>query len=284
MFDKAQIIYNGNYLKEEQNSFFINNRAFLYGDSIFETMFVRKGKIHFFEDHLKRLIQGMKVLKYEIPDKFTFFKDKLEEEIIHLLFRNKIFNSARVRLTVFRKAGGLYTPAENNAEYVVSCTDSENENYILNREGLFTDIYPEIKKPKNIFSQFKTANSLVYSMAGIYAQKKHLDDCFISNENGKIIESISSNIFLVKDDILFTPPVSDGCINGIMRLQIIRFAKKYGLKLYEASLSSEDLLKADEIFLTNSIAGIRWVVAYKDKRYFKKVSNFLTNKLNEMFS
>ena len=283
MFDKIQIVHNGNFVSGKLNDFYTSNRAFLYGDSIFETIFVRNGVIHYFEEHMLRLISGMKVLKYEVPDKFTVFKKKLESEIIQLLNKNKVFKSARVRLTVFRQSGGLYTPLSNKVDYIISCTESKHDKYVLNQTGLSIDVFKDIKKPLNIFSQYKTANSLIYTLAGIYKNEKKIDDCLILNDRDNIIETISSNIFLVKGKDIITPPISEGCINGIMRRQVIKFAEKYEINFYEATLSSEDLLNADEIFLTNSISGIKWVVAYKGKRYFKRVSNFLINKLNEQF-
>ncbi len=283
MFDKKQILYNGKYISEEQAEFYTENRAFLYGDSIFETMFVSTGKIHFFEEHMNRLIHGMKVLKYIIPDNFTVFKKKLEDEILQLMFKNKLFKSARVRLTVFRKSGGLYTPVTNEIEYIITASDPGNEKYLINNSGCLIDIYDEIKKPINKFSPYKTANSLIYSLAGVYKADHKLDDCLICNDRGNIIESISSNIFLVINKSLITPPIEDGCINGIIRKQIINFAKLYEIECTERSVQENDLLKADEIFLTNSINGIKWVVAYKEKRYFRKISNFFINKLNEIY-
>ncbi len=283
MFDKKQILYNGRYISEESAEFYSENRAFLYNDSIFETIFVSTGKIHFFEEHLNRLIQGMKVLKYTVPDKFTVFKKNLEDEIFQLMFKNMLFKSARIRLTVFRKPGGLYTPVTNEIDYIITATDPGNEKYVLNNSGCLIDIYEEIKKPINKFSPYKTANSLIYSLAGIYKSEHQFDDCLICNDKGNIIESVSSNIFLVIDKRLITPPIKDGCINGIIRNQIINFAKLYKINCIERSVQQNDLLLADEIFLTNSINGIKWVVAYKDKRYFKKTSNFFINKLNEIY-
>ncbi|MCD4792391.1 MAG: aminotransferase class IV [Bacteroidales bacterium] len=283
MFDKKQILYNGQYISGGLAESFSVNRAFLYGDSIFETMFVSKGEIHFFEEHLNRLIQGMKVLKYVVPDKFTVFKDKLKDEILQLMFKNKLFKSARVRLTVFRKSGGLYTPVINEVDYIINVTDPGNEKYVLNNTGYLIDLYDEIKKPINKFSSYKIANSLIYTLAGVYKNERKSDDCLILNERGNIIETISSNIFLVINNKLITPPIEEGCINGIIRNQIINFAKLYEIICTERPVQQNDLLSADEVFLTNSINGIKWVVAYKDKRYFKKMSNFFTNKLNEQF-
>jgi len=280
MNTKQQIVYNGTFaLKQEEYNCF-DNRAFLYGDSIFETLRVNNRNILFFEEHLIRLVSGMKILKYDIPEKFTVFKNQLEEEIISLLNRNKIFKSSRVRITVFRKPGGLYSPETNEINYIISAAKLEKDFFKLNTEGLKIAIFYEITKPLNVFSQYKTANSLIYSLAGIYKNQIHADDCLILNKKNQIIESISSNIFIVKNKKLYTPPLNDGCINGIMRNKIITLAKLKGIPCFEKSITKDELLQSEEIFLTNSIKGIQWVVAYKNKRYYKRLSEFFINQLN----
>ncbi len=278
---EKQSVYNGAFVFEDEKIGCFSNRAFLYGDAIFETLRVRNRDILFFEEHLSRLVSGMSVLKYDIPEKFTIFKSKLENEIISLLNRNKIFKAARVRITVFRKRGGLYTPQTNEPEYVISASELDEEFFALNNKGFTVSVFDDIKKPINIFSPYKTGNSLIFTLAGIHKNNIGADDCIILNENGQIAESISSNIFIVKDKVLITPPLNSGCINGIIRKFITDTAYSNNIKLAEENISEKDLLQAEEVFLTNSISGIRWVVAYRHKRYFKRLSVFFTEKLNE---
>jgi len=278
---RQQIVYNGTFISENENHLCFNNRAFLYGDVIFETFRVNHRTVLYFNEHLARLIAGMKILKYNIPEKFTVFKNLLKDEILSLLNRNKIFKSARIRISVFRKSGGLYTPATNEIDYIISATQLKNENFVLNSEGLQISIFPDITKPINRFSPFKTGNSLIFTLAGVYKKEIGVDDCLILNDKNQIIEAVSSNLFLVKNKTLITPPVSDGCINGIMRNEIIKSAKKHDIPCIEQTVSEEDLLLADELFLTNSIKGIQWVVAFKEKRYYKRLSDFFIRLLNE---
>ncbi len=279
---RTQFVYNGVFVSETELSGGFQNRAFLYGDAVFETLRVNNRHILYFNEHLERLVSGMQVLKFTIPDKFTIFKDQLRDEIIGLLNRNKIFKSSRIRITVFRKSGGLYTPQTNETEYVISASDIETNKFILNKEGLKITIFSDVKKPINRFSSFKTANSLIYILAGIYKTEKGFDDCLIMNEKNQLIESISSNLFLVVNKTLITPPTADGCINGIMRNEIITYAKLYKIPCIERSVSEADLMSAEEIFLTDSITGIQWIVAYKNKRYFKRMSDFLLQKINDV--
>jgi len=277
----SYIIFNGRYITEKNISECFSNRAFLYGDSLFETVRVHNRKILFFEQHLNRLTNGMKVLKYNIPEKFND-KSHLENEIINLLNRNKIFGAARIRITVFRKSGGLYTPQTNDINYIISASNINTKNFELNKTGFTISIFNEIKKPINIFSSFKTANSLIYTLAGIYKNKIGVDDCLILNKRNEICESISSNIFIVKNKTLITPPLNSGCIDGIMRKVLLNSAEKLKIKITEQTLKENDLLQAEEIFLTNSISGIRWVVAYKNKRYYKRISEKLFLKLTDL--
>ncbi|PLX19388.1 MAG: hypothetical protein C0597_05275 [Marinilabiliales bacterium] len=159
----------------------------------------------------------------------------------------------------------------------------DNDHYELNQKGLIIDFFREIKKPVNSFANLKTANALLYVMAGLFAKERKLDDCILINENGNLVEGISSNIFIIKGDKIFTPPLKDGPVAGIMRKQILKIANKHGLKInHESSLTEEHLISADEVFLTNVISGIRWVLAYKDRRYFNHIAHQFIDKLNIM--
>ncbi|MDA3953032.1 MAG: aminotransferase class IV [Bacteroidales bacterium] len=273
------ILYNGSYHYIDEFGLSFKNRAFCYGDALFETIHANGTEIQFFEDHIARLKYGMKILKMEVPTIIeTGF---IEKEIIKLLHKNKLYQGVRIRLSVFRNEGGKYTPTDNNISYLVETEYIDNDHYELNQKGLIIDIFKEIRKPVNVFSSLKSANALLYVMAGSYAKEKNLGDCILLNEKENIVEGISSNIFLVKGDVLSTPPLKDGPVAGIMRKQILKIADSNGLKInFEDSLNETHLLSADEVFLTNSISGIRWVLAYKDRRYFSNIAHQFIEKLN----
>ncbi|MFC2103972.1 aminotransferase class IV [Bacteroidota bacterium] len=273
------ILFNGEYHFRDEFGLNFKNRAFCYGDALFETMHANGSEIQFFEDHLTRLKYGMDVLKLEIPSAIeTGF---IEKEIIKLLHKNKLYQGVRIRLTVFRNEGGKYTPSDNNISYLVETEFIENDHYELNQKGLIIDFFRDIKKPVNVFSNLKSANALLYVMTGIYAKENNLDDCIITNEKGNIVEGISSNIFLVKGDSIFTPPLKDGPVAGIMRKQILKIADSNGLKVnFENSIDEMQLKNADEVFFTNTISGIKWVLAYKDRRYFNNIARQFVDKLN----
>ncbi len=274
------ICFNGDFVKENQAVFTCQNRAFRYGDALFETIRVSSKNILLFDDHLKRLTKSMGFLKMNIPSNFN--KEDLTEQITKLLNHNRLFQGARLRLTVFRADGGYYTPITNNISYIIEVEKLESEEYILNKKGLIIEIYDEFKKPINALSNFKTTNAFPYILAGIYKKENGFDDCILLNQSNNIIEAISSNIFLVKGKSIYTPSIDDGCVAGVMRNKIIDIAIKLKYIVFEdASLRITDLLDADEVFLTNAINGVKWTIAFRTKRYYNTVSKQLIAELNK---
>jgi branched-chain amino acid aminotransferase len=201
------INFNGEIIPADTTLLTIANRAFRYGDGLFESMRVMKGKLKFPELHAERLQKGMKALKidgYSQADSW-FLKEKVEE----LARRNKI-KHGRLRLTVFRDAEGLYTPTQNKMAYCLEIQPIDEPRYFLNERGLIMDVYTELPKPLNWLSNIKTCNSLVYVMAAIYKQQNKLDDVFLINQNRYLCEANSSNIFVWYQNHLYTPALSEG--------------------------------------------------------------------------
>jgi branched-subunit amino acid aminotransferase/4-amino-4-deoxychorismate lyase len=257
----------------------LDNRSFRYGDGLFETMRIASGKVHLLHEHLQRLSHGAKILKMKLPADLNV--DFMERSIMELAKKNGITTDGRVRLSVFRKSGGHYTPEDNQVLFAIEAYPVEEKNYILNSKGLIVDLYTEYRKTPNALASIKSSNSLIFVLAGLYKNEHKLDECILSNDKGQIIEAISSNLFAVKNGVLYTPPVTDGCIHGVMRNKIIQIAQANRIAVYEISVMQNVLLGADELFLTNAVHGIRWVVAYKQKRYFNTTSKKLVEKLNE---
>ncbi len=275
---KHFICLNGEMLPAGEPSLMHTNRAFCYGDALFETMHANGTKLQFFPAHYSRLEKGMQKLKMEkngLPD-----AGNLEALIVKLLNKNHLYKGVRVRLSVFRNTGGFYTPRNNLVSYLAETLPLPDDKYRLNEKGFKTAVFKELSKQADKLANLKTANSLLYISAGMFCKEAGIDDCFILNTEGRLIESVSSNLFLMKEGILLTPALDEGCVAGIMREQIIRIAAKEGLECRQSRISEEDLLSADECFLTNAIAGIRWVVAYRHKRYYSKTARMLVASLN----
>ncbi|MEA2107048.1 MAG: aminotransferase class IV [Bacteroidota bacterium] len=274
------ILFNGHYYRKEDFGLSYQNRAFCYGDALFETMHANGTQIQFFTDHMIRLRFGMITLGMKIP--VNIENDTIEKEIIKLLHKNKLYQGVKIRLTVFRNEGGKYTPKDNSVSYLLETEYLENAQYQFNTKGLSIAIFDQIKKPVNKLSNLKSANALIYIQAGLYAQQNNYDDCLLVNEQNHLVEGISSNLFLIKDKTLYTPPLNDGPVAGIMRKQILKIADSLNFKIVnDQSCDEQQLLQADEVFLTNSISGIQWVLSYKERRYFNYTGKLLMDKLNK---
>ncbi|MFN3939349.1 MAG: aminotransferase class IV, partial [Chitinophagales bacterium] len=238
-----------------------------------------KGKALFFNQHYVRFIEGMDAMQMEIPVEWSvpFLKNLVEETAA----ANKLGN-ARVRLTFWRKAGGYYTPENQTPEFIIEAFPLTETYYNLNANGLITEVYAEITKSVNVLSPFKSANALPYVMAGLYKSKRNLDDVLLCNTERRIIEATFSNIFLVTGKTILTPAVEEGCINGVMRRVLIKMCKQIQIDLVETQITMEDIQKADEVFLTNVMQGIRWVNKINDINFRLGIAPVLLGKLNEL--
>lgn len=273
-------IYNGHLINLYEPAISFTNRAFRYGDSLFESIRYTNGKVMFLADHIKRIKLSMTTLRMNVPAEFN--TNNIQELILHLISENKLTSDVRIRLTVFRNDGGFYTPDVNDISFLIETEALETKGYVLNQKGIWVDIYAEIKKPINKISNLKTGSALLYVMAGLTKTSLKLDDCLLVNDNGNIIEAISSNIFVVKNGTLYTSPITDGCIDGVMRKQILAIAAQNKLLTFEQHLTVHTLTDGDEVFLTNAIKGIQWVGQFKNKFYTNQKSVFFTEKLNEL--
>ena len=271
--------YNGKITEHTEISM-EENRAFLYGDAVFETLKTLDGKILFAEDHYFRLMASMRILRMEIPVVFT--QEYLEEQVQSLLSAmDGTHASYRVRITCYRKNGGKYTPKNRSIDYIISAEPLNTTVYTMDNSDYEVEIYKDFHVSKHLLSTLKTTNKLVHITASIFAEENNYQNCLLINDEKNIIEAIQSNIFLVKDNIISTPKLEDGCLNGIMRKQIIQLIEKAeNLVLEERSISPFELQKADELFLTNTIQGIQPITKYRKKSYQNVVSTQLLGMLN----
>ncbi len=273
-------IYNGHLISLYEPAISFTNRAFRYGDSLFESIRYSKGRVMFLADHIKRIKLSMTILRMNVPGEFS--TTNIEALILHLINQNNISSDARIRLTVFRNDGGYYTPDTNDISFLIETEALETEGYTLNQKGLWVDVYTEIKKPISKISNLKTGSALLYVMAGLTKKSLKLDDCLLINENGHIIESINANIFVIKNGSLYTSPLADGCIEGVMRKQILTLASLNRILTFEQSLTVDKLMNGDEVFLTNAIKGIQWVGQFKNTFYTNRQALFFTEQLNNL--
>jgi branched-chain amino acid aminotransferase len=270
---------NGTILTADAPTIHPGNRGHLYGDGVFESIRVMNGRPLNVANHVKRMLEGAKVIKMRTPSFFTtsFF----EEKIIELLRMSNITDGGRCRMSLDRATGGAYLPDSNECTFYIEVYPYEVSHFELNAKGLEVDIYQDIKIQKNFLSNYKTKAGLVYVMAAIAAKEKGLDDLFLANDKGNILETSCCNIFIVSNGVLYTPGLDEGCLAGTMRMQIINLAIANGIKVYECTILPQNLLAADEIFVTNAIRGINWIGGYRTKRFFNNMSRKLVVLLND---
>ncbi len=264
--------FNGEIIDEEKLSLLQNNRAFLYGDGFFESMRWQNNQINFFCDHLERVNKACSLLKLQTP----FDIETLQEKVKALADANQIKESARVRLIMFRISNGAYLPDENNTGYTIIIQPLPHRDYILNEKGLHLDFYTEQTKSSSSISTIKSLNCNVSVLGSIYAREKKMDDAILFNNHNRAIEATGSSLFIVKNNRIITPPLSDGCADGVMRKQIFLCASKLNIEAVEQSLTQKDIINADEVFITNVVRGIQWVERIQEKIFEKSISEQLS--------
>ncbi|MGY8940792.1 MAG: HAD-IIIA family hydrolase [Flavobacteriales bacterium] len=256
----------------------IRNRGFRYADGFFETIRVVHGKAQHLELHFSRLTDSIRAHQMDHPESLTL--DRFTESLQALCSANQIHAGGRIRMTFFRDGGGRYTPETKSVFWVAEAEALEPNVFEINEQGLHVDLYTDMKKTKGPLSNFKNLAATIYVQSAIWAANQELDDALISNEQFQVIESSRSNLFLVSNGVLYTPGLESGPVGGVMRAAIINVALANEYKVYECNLTPQEMLRADELFLTNAIRGIQWVASYRTKRYFNTTSRALVNQLN----
>lgn len=272
--------YNGNILPESENFLNHENRGLRYGDAVFESIRVSGDTIFFWEDHYLRLMASMRILRMEIPMNFTM--EFLASEIKKTAASNGLTNgTARIRLTIFRNNGGLYLPESNEISYCIEAKVLSSPFYILEEENYEVELFKDFYVNADMTSTLKTNNKIINVVGSIFAKENDYQNCILLNHNKQVVEFLNGNIFMVKGTSIKTPPLKDGCLNGILRKKLIEvLGKLEDYTFEEASISPFDLQKADELFLTNSIVGIRSITKYRKKEFTNLVAKDLMGKLN----
>jgi len=271
---------NGELIEKEKAAISIGNRGLAYGDSVFETIRVINSKIIFWEDHYFRFMASMRIMRMEIPSSFS--PEFLENEILDLIRKNGLENSpVRIRFTVYRKEGGYYTPETLHIDYIIEASPLQDPFYVMEAASYEIELFKDHYINSGLLSTIKTNNKAVNVLGSIYARENGYSNCLLLNENKMVVEALNGNVFLVKDNVIKTPPLTEGALNGIIRKQLISIIKTMGnYKLEEATISPFELQKADELFITNVIVGIRPVTRYRKKEYRGEVAKDLLAKLN----
>ena len=269
---------NGTIL-DSSNLLIDKNRGFLFGDAIFETVKVVNNKVLFAEDHYFRLMASMRICRMEIPMNFTL--EYFEEQILSIASSQNISDSCRVRMTFYRESEGFYLPTSNNVGFIVSAQKLETKEYVISKDFYEVELYKDFYISKHLLSTLKTNNKMINITGSIFANENGYQNCILLNDDKNVVEALNGNLFMKTGNTIITPPVSDGCLNGIMRKQLITIISKMeGFECIEKSISPFDLQKSDELFVTNVICGIQPITKYRKKEfsiYFSENLNILLN-------
>ncbi len=272
--------FNGKLVPKSETLLKADNRGLSYGDAVFETIRVSTGTVFFWEDHYFRLMASMRILRMEIPMSFTleFLEEEIHKTIQSISEENKTF---RIKILVWRKTGGTYGPITNDIDYLISCEPLDSPFYTLNEVFYEVELFKDHYITSGLLSTLKSNNKIINVLGSIFAKENEYHNCLLLNEHKQVVEALNGNIFLVNGTTIKTPPLENGCLNGILRKQLIAICDQVsGYTLEEASISPFELQKADEMFITNVITGILPVSKYRKKEYTSTVARGLIGKLN----
>jgi branched-chain amino acid aminotransferase len=282
--------FDGAVLPAGQSVLTADNRGFRYGDGLFETMLAGGGRIRLGPYHFERLLSGMRTLRFEPTAQFA---SAIERQILELCAINGHTGTggvegvkggeeeggtagsgdvgksghSRVRLTVFRGDGSLTDAIDTFPHYIIQSSPWPAGPSGWSAEGLVIDIFAGGRKACDAYATLKSNNYLLYSLAAMYGLERGLDDCLVLNSHGRLADSTIANLFYIKDDRFYTPPLSEGCVAGVMRRYLLKALPQVGYSVQEQPVSPEELAGADEVFLTNALRGIRWVRSFRGITY-----------------
>jgi len=216
----------------------------------------------------------------QIPMQFS--PEFLEAEILDLIKKNDLDKKpAKIKINISRKPGGLYYPENRDVDYLISSDEIENPFFTIDQNFYEIELFKDHFVNSGLLSTLKTNNKLVNILGSIYAKENGFENCLLLNEKKSVIEFTNANVFLVHGKTIKTPPTTDGCLKGVIREKLMEIIDKSDeFELKEESISPFELQKADEMFLTNAIMGIKPVSKYRKKEYSSAVSQKLVGKLN----
>lgn len=266
------INFNGTIVDRLPPELALAQRALNYGDGLFETIRVFNGRIPLFDRHWQRLLESAQVLGILFPAHWHsgFFKEAI--------FKIAPVN-ARVRFSVWRTPGGFYLPADNRANFMIETAPLEQACFSWSAAGITVGIANGLRLPVDSVSNCKTMNALRYVMAARQAGEQGWDDALLLNSSERICEASSSNVFWWEATRLYTVPLSEGCVAGVMRQFVIDLAASAGYVVQEKPATFAILEQADEIFLTNAVRGIVPVCNFAEKLKGSANTHFLFQEL-----
>jgi len=272
--------FNGELLHKNTDFLNENNRGVQLGDAVFEELRVINGDVIFLEDHYLRLMSSMRILRMEIPMNFTM--EFMEEEILKLISEDGLRETKQIKFTVYRNTSdNNFSKSDNSISYFITSTTLINPFFVLDDKAYEVELFKDFYKNSSMLSNLDTNNKILNVVGSIYAQENDYQDCLLLNERKQVIEALNGNVFIVKDNQVKTPPITDGCVNSVIRKKIIDIVSKLNeVEFLEESLSPFELQKADELFIANNVNGLVSISKYRKKDFVNTTAKSLIGKLN----
>jgi branched-chain amino acid aminotransferase len=271
------VYLNGKMINQANALVSVDNRSFRYGDGFFETIKCINHQLPLWKYHERRLFDSLEVLFFQKQVYFT--PDFLKEAILELIRKNQHGKLARVRVTIFRGEGGIYDPVNHRPHILIQSWPLNPENNKLNENGLVIGDYDGGFKAADSFANLKTNNYLLYAMAALQVKQQHWNDALVTNHRGTYADTTIANLWLIKNGLIFTPPLSDGPVAGTMRRFLLDNLAAAGFSVTEKTLGKQNLLEADEVFLSNAIYGIKWVRQFEERFFLSAITESIHAKL-----
>jgi len=240
------VFHNSDFIKEDDLVIESSNRALNYGDGFFETIKIINTKPFNFSAHYLRYCFACSVLKLDCTEN----EESLLLHLNKLIKHNNIVNGS-AKIYISRGGEGKYLPDSTSSDIIIRTNDGLG--FELNTAislFVFSDEVKTIGKISNI----KSVNALVSVLGAIHAKENGFDNAILMNNEGNFIETTNSNIFLVKNEVVYTPPITDGCVDGAMRKWVVQ-----NINVVERSIDITDIRDANEVFITNAVTGVTGV-------------------------
>lgn len=240
-------------MPEEDVRLSLSNRAFQYNDGFFETIMMEGGRLRFWLDHQERMREAELALHLELPD--CFWDGTLEQQLLELTQQNEV-SLGRLKLQVWRAGSGLYTPQTNQVEWLATVQQAAPAP----EEPIHIGVCQSVRSIHSALSHVKGPQAPLYVLAGIEKQQKQQDDMLLLSLQGYVSELISSNIYWVKENVLYTPTLDTGCVNGVSRRNILRYCLEQHMEVRELQCAVGQLAEAEAVFASN-VAGLRAIAS-----------------------
>lgn len=264
MNNTTLVCLNGTFIPREDASIAINDGAFLFGDTLFETFKAYGQKILIKHEHLDRLETATRYLD------FPFNRDSIETSLIQIA-EGLTAPASRLRLTLSRGPfSGLSWPSSDKGIYLLTATSCEELNDEERVIGVSCVSAPNMRvNPLSHLPQMKRGNYADCLYAYNHAQRSGAREALFFDLEQNVLEGSTTNIFAIVNDRLVTPTAGELVLDGIMRQQVIDAAAELGILVMERPLPLEELIGAEEVFLTNSLIDIL-PVAHIDEHQIKR--------------